>query len=100
MKELNKEALKQIAYNCRKATFLIEKKQIDRITTREKLELKTHLAGCAVCRIYEKQSIIIDMIAKENFLASQHKDFILDDEFKQRLQERIERDYDDIRKKT
>jgi|GEM_PF-147792 len=100
MKELNKEALKQIAYNCRKATFLIEKKQIDTITTREKLELKIHLAGCAVCRIYEKQSIIIDMIAKENFTASQNKHFMLDDDFKQRLQARIERDYEDLQKKN
>ena len=90
MKELTKDELKQIAYNCRKATFLIEKKQIGRITMREKLELNIHLAGCSVCRIFEKQSSTINLMIKNLFHTAQQNKPGLDENFKKKLKERIE----------
>jgi len=58
MKKELKTDLEKIAYNCRQATFLIEKKQGAELTGREKLELKIHLAGCYICRVYEQQSLL------------------------------------------
>lgn len=89
MKELNKDEIKQIAYNCRKATFLIEKKQVGKITLREKLELKIHLAGCSVCRIFEEQSKTINQMVKNIFNNQQHEEPGLDENFKKILNERI-----------
>ena len=84
MKELNKDELNRVAYNCKKATLLIEKKQSGILNLREKLELKIHLAGCSVCRLFEQQSIEISRIYKLYFTASsRHKK--LDDQFKDRL---------------
>ena len=84
MKELNKDELNRVAYNCKKATLLIEKKQSGVLSLREKLELKIHLAGCSVCRLFEQQSIEINRIYKLYFTeSSRHKK--LDDQFKDRL---------------
>jgi hypothetical protein len=85
MNELNK-----IRHNCRKATFLIEKKLAGKITLRERLELKIHLAGCSVCRLFLQQSVAINKMIKDLFKASEQKDVSLDEAFKKDLQERIE----------
>jgi hypothetical protein len=82
--------LKKIAYNCRKATYLIEKKQTASITLREKIELKIHLAGCSVCRIFEQQSLVINQLVKDLINPAKTTEIKLDDEFKQELQEKIE----------
>lgn len=82
--------LKKIAWNCRKATFLIEKKQIGSITLRERLELKIHLAGCSVCRIFQKQSILINQMVKQLFQSSGGEHVHLDENYKRELQSRID----------
>lgn len=79
----------KIAYNCRKATFLIEKQLISEITLREKMELKIHMAGCSVCRIFQKQSITINRMVHQLFHDPQPGK-MLDEGFKKELQERIE----------
>jgi hypothetical protein len=79
--------LKKIVYNCNKATFLIEKKQIGTITLREKIELKIHLTGCVICRIFQQQSILINRTVKDLF---QHRQMKLGDDFKKQLQQRID----------
>ncbi|MFA6245367.1 MAG: hypothetical protein WC615_00410 [Mucilaginibacter sp.] len=87
--------LKKIAYNCKKATFLIEKKQIGTISMREKLELKIHLAGCSVCRIFEQQSLVINKMVHDLFHEPEPNEHIkLDDKFKKELQQRIEKKLD------
>ena len=83
-------ALKKIQYNCKKATFLIEKKLIGQITLREQLELRIHLLGCSVCRIYQKQTIKISEMIRQLFHNAVNKETKLDDEFKKDLQDRIE----------
>ena len=62
--------LKKIQYNCKKATFLIEKKMIDKLTFREKIELRIHLAGCSVCRLYQQQSEMINEMVQQLFHSS------------------------------
>ncbi len=89
MREMDSAELKKIAYNCRKATYLIEKKQLTKITVRERLELKIHLAGCSVCKTFERQSIIINRMVKE-VLGKGNIEFSLEEDYKVRLQEKIE----------
>lgn len=82
--------LKKISYNCKKATFLIEKKLIGKITLREQLELKYHLLGCDVCRIYQKQSGKINEMVHQLFHHSMNTDLKLDEDVKKDMKERIE----------
>ncbi|MGF7078633.1 hypothetical protein [Mucilaginibacter sp. UYCu711] len=84
--------IKKIIYNCKRATFLIEKKLIDRLTLREKMELRIHLYGCSVCRIFDKQSAIINKMVQQLFKSSNDAAVQLDDTFKQDLQHRIEQE--------
>jgi len=82
--------LKKIIYNCKQATFLIEKKSITRLTFRETVELRIHLYGCSFCRLFNKQSKIINDMVSELFRNSTGSNIRLDDDFKKELQERIE----------
>lgn len=80
---------KKIQYNCHKATFLIEKRSMKKLTFFEQVELRIHLAGCSVCRTYQHQSVLIGKIVHQLVYgrAEQHK---LDDKDKQQLENRIE----------
>jgi len=89
MKELREVELKRIAYNCRKATFLIEKQQIGKITLREKLELKLHLTGCAICVTFMQQSAVINQMARK-LVNRDSNSLTLDEEFKEQLQKQID----------
>ncbi|HEY4325992.1 MAG TPA: hypothetical protein VGN20_18525 [Mucilaginibacter sp.] len=82
--------LKKIIFNCRQATFLIEKKSFGRISFREMIELRIHLFGCSFCRLYGKQSQAINSMVKELFRSSTKMGNRLDDHFKKDLQARIE----------
>jgi hypothetical protein len=82
--------VKKIIYNCHKATMLIEKKQLARLTIREKMELKLHLAGCSVCKLFQQQSILINKQVRSLFHSNTQKEHVLDDTFKKELQARIE----------
>ena len=82
--------LKKIQYNCEKATFLIEKKLISKITFREQIELRIHLLGCSVCRIYQKQTGKISEMVRQLFHSTVNADTHLDESFKKDLQDRIE----------
>lgn len=86
--ELMTGALKKIIYNCKQATFLIEKRISGKITAAEALQLQVHLAGCSICRTYQKQSMLIVRL----FTDFQSDEPGLDDAFKMRLQERIEKE--------
>ncbi|MDP9079809.1 MAG: hypothetical protein M3O71_20460 [Bacteroidota bacterium] len=82
--------LKKIIYNCKQATFLIEKRSMGKITFRETIELRIHLYGCSFCRIYKKQSRVINEMVQELFRSSMQRNAKLDDGFKKELQDRIE----------
>lgn len=93
MKELTEAELRKIAYNCRKATFLIEKQQIGKIALREKMELKMHLAGCSICVTFMQQSAVINQMARKLF-NSDYRELKLDEGFKEQLQKRINNQLD------
>ncbi len=83
--------LKKIIYNCKKATLLIEKKQVGTLTLRERLELRIHLAGCDVCKLFQKQSIIINRMIRQLFHGASNE-IKLGNDFKMTLQDRIEKE--------
>ena len=93
MIELSKAELKKIAYNCKKATFLIEKQQIGKITLKEKMELRIHLTGCSICVTYMQQSAIINQMARKLF-NSDYRELKLEQGFKEQLQQRINEQFD------
>ena len=86
--------LKKITHNCHKATYLIEKKLIGRITLREHIELRIHLFGCSVCRIYQHQTKKISEMVSQLFHHPANADKHLDENFKKDLQGRIEEELD------
>lgn len=83
--------LREIQYNCKKATYLIEKRMLDKITFRENIELRIHLAGCSVCRLFDQQSQIINKLTRQLF-HDRSKNITLDDEYKNQLHQQIEKE--------
>ena len=84
--------LRAIQKNCSKATFLIEKRQFGQLTLGERVELRIHLAGCSLCRMFQRQSIVINEMVRGVFLSPNVNDIVLDEEFKNQLQNRIDRE--------
>jgi len=84
------EALKKITHNCKHATLLIEKKLVERLTLRERISLKIHLAGCDWCKLYQKQTARINEMIHRLFISRTSEYARLDDSFKKELQDRIE----------
>ena len=84
--------LKKVIYNCKQATLLIEKRQIRSLSFRETIELRIHLAGCSMCKLYNKQSQAIHQMVLQLFHDTefQSSTLSLDDNFKKELQDRIE----------
>lgn len=84
--------LKKIIHNCKRATFLVEKKLTVGLTLRERAELRIHLYTCSVCRIFDKQSQMINQMVQQLFKSSNDSSIRLDDDSKQQLQQRIEQE--------
>ena len=82
--------IKKIQYDCRHATFLIEKRQHTMLSLKERVQLAIHLSGCSVCRLFQRQSRWIDRMVKGLFHTEQGQERKLSDEFKQRLQREID----------
>ncbi len=82
--------IKNIIYNCREATFLIEKRLVGKITLREKVQLRIHLYGCSVCTLFNKQSRMINEMIKQLLKGDNPPEIKLDDNFKSQLQHKIE----------
>lgn len=89
MKNLSDQEMAGMVDNCKKATFLIEKRQTEKITLKEKLELEFHLTGCEICNIFAKQSTVINQFVKKLFHPGK-SELRLDDDFKNQLQKQID----------
>ena len=83
-------ALKATIYNCRRATYLADKRLDGKITFRESIALRIHLYGCAACRLYVKQSAKINEMITSLLKSPQPQGIRLADDFKAGLQQRIE----------
>ncbi|MGZ3757600.1 MAG: hypothetical protein ACXVAY_09825 [Mucilaginibacter sp.] len=81
--------LRKIQYNCRQATFLIEKRLIAKLSFREAIELRIHLAGCSVCTLFSKQSKMINQMVKQLLDDTAPNEIKLDERYKKQLHDRI-----------
>ena len=82
---------RKIETNCEKATYIIEKKKLTDTSSEEDVELKIHLLGCEACRIFQKQSKLIDEVALTIFKRPISDDLILDEHYKNELQAQIDK---------
>ncbi len=57
--------LKNIQYNCKLATLLIEKREHGGLSAAQAISLRIHLAGCSVCRLYQTQSLLLGAAARK-----------------------------------
>lgn len=81
--------LNKIRNNCKKATFLIDKKHVEGINVIQKIELHIHLTGCSLCRLYDNQSRIINDLIRQFKQNDLHTELRLNEEFKKALGENI-----------
>ena len=81
--------IKDTIYNCRQATFLIEKQMLNKLTFKEGIELRVHLVGCDMCKLYLKQSYKINDMIKQILKPEPGLSIQLDDSFKIAMQVQI-----------
>lgn len=80
--------LNRIRNNCKKATFLIDEKNLEGINVIQQIKLNIHITGCSLCRLYDKQSRMMnDLIRQLN--QSDLKEIGLNEAFKKSLEENI-----------
>ncbi len=72
--------------SCKKAGFLLSKKEENKLTWLEKIQLKGHITICSLCRRFEEQTGWIILNAKH---AHTHSEATLSEETKTRLQNLI-----------
>lgn len=82
--------LKNTIYNCRQATYLIEKRELTTLTFREGVQLRVHLVGCDVCKLYITQSQKINEMIKQLLKSGVTNGIQLDERFKNTLQAQID----------
>ena len=82
--------ISKIQNDCRRATALIEKRSVRPLGFREWCELCIHLAGCSFCRLFQRQSRMINGVVRDLFHRAEGADRRLDEEAKHRMQEEIE----------
>jgi len=59
-----KKLMRFLFLSCLKATELIEKKLHVKLSAKEKIRLTLHKSMCSACRLYDKQSLILDEVLK------------------------------------
>jgi hypothetical protein len=57
-----KKLMNILMLSCKKASKLIDKKSLVKLSWKENLQLNMHTAMCDGCKAYEKQSLILDHI--------------------------------------
>jgi predicted anti-sigma-YlaC factor YlaD len=67
---------------CKKATYLISKKEDGKLGFIDSIKLKLHLSICSACRLFENQSWFIKINANHSH---EHLDVTLSEEAKQKL---------------
>ena len=83
-------ALKEkILLNCEGATALVEKQCEKKLSFTERIGLWIHMAYCGFCKLFYKQSKILDDSAKAyaDRVSSEQKTYKLNPEFKVKLNE-------------
>ena len=73
--------------SCKKASELIDKKAVVKLSLRENMMLDIHTSVCEICKQYEKQSRIIDEILKRHLDKNNPEEVqqVVNNELKQKI---------------
>lgn len=80
--------LKPIILSCQQASAFIQKKEAGALGPVDRARLKVHLAVCALCRQYEKQSARLNDLLDTHFHQAQAQD---NSAFKAKLKKEIQK---------
>mgnify|MGYP001796881166 CR=1 FL=1 len=72
--------MKLMMTTCKKATYLLSKKEENKLSWLEKIQLRGHLTICSVCRKFEEQTGFIGRNARHL-----HADITLPAEIKEKI---------------
>jgi hypothetical protein len=67
--------IQRFLLSCHRASKLIEKNQLGRLSYKEEVQLKIHKMMCEACRNYEKQSIFIGKILEKQYRLKEEKHY-------------------------
>jgi hypothetical protein len=81
--------IKKIIYDCHHATYLIEKGQHTPLSLKDRITLLIHLSACSVCRLFRRQSRLINQVMHGFFRASAGRGHSLDESIKREMQQKI-----------
>ena len=82
-KWLNPDDLKQLIHiTCKKATYLVSKKEEHRLTISEWAKLQFHLAICSYCKLFQNQT---KLVGKNAIHMHEFKELKLSDSIKSRI---------------
>ena len=56
--------------SCRKASELIDKKSVVKLSVKENVQLHLHTSLCAGCKAYQKQSKVLDELLQKHISAA------------------------------
>jgi hypothetical protein len=86
-----KKLLHILLLSCRKATLLIEKRMVTRLSLKESVQLKLHKSMCDACIAYEKHSRKIDeLLSSKLHDHNNHHQVVSNPKLKERINKLID----------
>ena len=79
---------------CKRATFLIEKRQNTRLSVREWLTMQAHLAICPLCPLYKKLSELLQRMIKKLYQQRRQTGISMDEQKKAALEKLLKEKID------
>lgn len=92
-----KKLMNILVLSCKKASLLIEKKAVRKLSLLERLQLKIHTRICEKCANYQTQSLVIEGLLKNTPSANGN---LSDLQLSQKTKEQIQRQIDENLKKN
>jgi hypothetical protein len=84
-------AMHWMMLSCDKATFFITKRDYQKLSCKENLQLNMHLMGCKLCRAFNKQNAIITK--KLNALKNNPPEIKLPESRRVEIQKNLEKNF-------
>ena len=80
--------------SCKKASLLIEKKLLVKLSAKEKIQLTLHKSMCDACTAYEKQSKKMDEILKHHIHDNPNSELVQNDGLKEKISKSLDKNID------
>lgn len=86
-----KKILHILMLSCKKATMLIEKSLLVKLSLKENVQLTLHKSMCDACTAYEKQSRKMDEILKHHIHDNQNSDAVQNENLKEKIRQSLKK---------